>query len=74
MLKVFLGYQRIFDRKNIHTFEKGKSQRNQRILWRWKEVCIVIDTMVVAQNKCVRIQKLFKYHPSKEKINMPNIL
>jgi hypothetical protein len=70
-LKVFLGYQRILDPKNTHTIERGKNQRKQRILWRWKkEVCIIINTMVFAQNNMLKSKGYLNIIYSKEKVNM----
>jgi hypothetical protein len=74
-LKVFLGYQRILDLKNTHMLERRKNQRNQRILWRWKkEVCFIINTMVVAQNNMLKCKGYLNIIHFKEKGKMSNIL
>ncbi len=73
-LKAFLGYQKILDPKNTHTLERRRSKRNQWILWRWKEVCIVIDIMAVAQNNVLKCKGYLNITRSNEKVNMPNIL
>jgi hypothetical protein len=70
-VKSFLGYQSILDPKNTHTLERGKNQRNQGILWRWKkEVCIIINIMVVAQNNMLKSKGYLNIIYFKEKVNM----
>jgi hypothetical protein len=70
-----LGYQNILDLKGTHTLERGKSQRNQGILWRWKkEVCIVINILVIAQNNVLESKGYLNIIHYKEKVSMLNIL
>ncbi len=58
-----MGYQRIINPRGVQMCEGRKSQTKQEILWRWKkEVCIVIDTMAIAQSNKCHYQKLKGLH------------
>jgi hypothetical protein len=56
--------KKILNPKNTQTFEKMRNQKKEKILWRCKrKVCIVKNTMAIAQSSELKFQWLFEHRP-----------
>jgi hypothetical protein len=64
-LEVFQGSQRTPNLGGVQTFEGMRSKKKQGNLWKWKkEVCNIINTMVVARNNELIFQRLPGHCPT----------